>query len=330
MRIVEIGESPTLGWLESLGLTDLPGRQFFHANPRDCSASMLATLGLIVHPFDPDKVQPGDVIFVPDNDPMRVLQTTLALLLGPYGCPWDKKQTHQTLVKHLIEETFEAAHAIETGSDSLAEELGDVLMQPILHGEIAARAGTFSTAEIAREIFTKLIRRHPHVFGDVTVSDSDEVLRNWDAIKKEEKNSAGLGRSSSILDGIPPAMPALARALAVSERAARAGFEWPELDGVYSKLDEEIEELRRAVTIEERESEIGDLLFTVVNLARWYKVDSEQALRRMLHRFTLRFQRMEALSATDLSKLSAEEWDRLWNLAKQELRVRENNFLEKS
>ncbi len=330
MRIIEVGESPTLTWLEGVGLSDLLGRAYFHANPRDCSVPALSNLGLAIQAFDADKVQPGDIVFVPDNDPLRVLQTTLALLLGPHGCPWDKKQTHQTLVKHLIEETFEAAHAIESGSDSIAEELGDVLMQPILHGEIATRAGKFSTGTIAREIFTKLIRRHPHVFGDVSVSDSDEVLRNWDAIKKSEKKSKGPESSTSILDGIPPAMPALARALAISERAARAGFEWPDIEGVYTKLDEEVEELQRATTKAETEAEIGDLLFTVVNLARWHKVDAEQALRRMLHRFTLRFQRMEALSEADLTNLSPEEWDRLWNLAKQELSDFENNSHEKS
>lgn len=325
MRIVEVGASPTQQWLGSVGVDTGVERSFFHANPRDCSFQSLQALGLSVQPFEPDAVKPGDIVFVPDNDPLRVLQTTLSLLLGPHGCPWDKKQTHQTLVKHLIEETFEAAQAIETHSDSIAEELGDVLMQPILHGEIASRAGTFSTGDIAREIYTKLIRRHPHVFGDVAVADSDEVLRNWDAIKKKEKQSQSAETSTSILSGIPAAMPALARALAISERAARSGFEWPNIDGVYAKLDEELIELREATTVPEREAEVGDLLFTVVNIARWQKVDPEQALRRMLHRFTQRFQIMERLAGANLTTLSPEEWDHFWNQAKEELSRSENN-----
>ena len=323
MRIVEVGASPTVGWLEEQGIT-IPGSyQFFHANLRDTSASALTNLGLALLPFHSDQVLPGDIVFVPDNDPLRVLQTTLALLLGPHGCPWDKKQTHQTLVKHLIEESFEAAQAIETRSESIAEELGDVLMQPILHGEIATRAGTFTTGTIAREIYTKLIRRHPHVFGDVTVADSDEVLKNWDAIKKKEKQSQSNEGSASILEGIPAAMPALARALAISERAARSGFEWQDIEGVYQKLHEEIAELKTAKTKEEQEGEVGDLLFTIVNIARWQKVDPEQALRRMLHRFTQRFQIMERLANGSLTDLSADEWDRLWNLAKEELSLAE-------
>lgn len=319
MRIVEVGESPSSAWLEDQGIFLDSSARFFHANIRDCSASVLRSLGVSIESFQADSVRPGDIVFVPDNDPLRVLQTTLALLLGPHGCPWDKKQTHQTLVKHLLEESFEAAQAIETGSESVAEELGDVLMQPILHGEIAKRAGTFTTERIAREIFTKLIRRHPHVFGEVQVADSDEVLRNWDAIKKKEKESHAGSLSTSILEGIPEAMPALARALAVSERAARSGFEWPDLEGVFQKLDEEITELKEATTREEQEAEVGDLLFTVVNIARWQKVDAEQALRRMLHRFTQRFQAMEQLAGVPLTELSADEWDRLWNRAKAEL-----------
>lgn len=325
MRIVEVGASPTVGWLEEQGITIPSSHQFFHANLRDCSASALTSLGIALLPFHSDQVVPGDIVFVPDNDPLRVLQTTLALLLGPHGCPWDKKQTHQTLVKHLIEESFEAAQAIETRSESIAEELGDVLMQPILHGEIATRAGTFTTGTIAREIYTKLIRRHPHVFGDVTVADSDEVLKNWDAIKKKEKQSQSNEGSASILEGIPAAMPALARALAISERAARSGFEWPDIEGVYQKLHEEIAELKTAKTKEEQEGEVGDLLFTIVNIARWQKVDPEQALRRMLHRFTQRFQIMERLANGSLTDLSADEWDRLWNLAKEELSLAEKN-----
>lgn len=238
-------------------------------------------------------------------------------LLGPGGCPWDRAQTHETLKKHLVEETYEVLDAIDAGDlDRLKEELGDLLMQPVLHAQIEQAAGGWGIEDVARAINEKLIRRHPHVFGDATAEDPEEVLRNWDRIKREEKGN----EPASILAGVPRAMPALLRAFAISKRAARAGFEWPDLEAVFDKLREEENELREAVESGEAariESEVGDLLFTAVNLARWTGVEPEEALRRMLDRFTDRFQRMEQAAGQDLAALAPAEWDALWEEAKR-------------
>jgi tetrapyrrole methylase family protein/MazG family protein len=178
-----------------------------------------------------------------------------------------------------------------------------------MHGQISK---SFSTQSAARGLVDKLIRRHPHVFCSVEVADSEEVLKNWDRIKQSEK-----GEKQSLLAGVPTGMASLLRAFEISKRAARAGFEWPQVEAVWEKLREEENELRSAKTPEETESEVGDLLFTAVNLARWYKVEPEEALRKMLNRFTTRFQAMEAASSKPLTELSPPEWDELWNEAKK-------------
>ncbi|RYG21232.1 nucleoside triphosphate pyrophosphohydrolase [bacterium] len=257
-------------------------------------------------------------ILLPETSatPLGELVYIVDRLLGPGGCPWDQEQTHETLRKHLIEETYETVDAIDAGDlDLLREELGDLLLQPIMHAQIEKAAGGWDIDAVARGIVDKLVRRHPHVFGDVSAEDSDTVLRNWDAIKKTE------GKRSA-LSGVPRSMPALTRALSVSKRAARAGFEWPSMEGVLEKLDEEEREVREALASGDSaavEGEIGDLLFTVVNVARWAKVDPEEALRGMLDRFTVRFERMEALASAPLEELDAESWDLLWNRAKAEV-----------
>jgi len=243
-------------------------------------------------------------------------------LLGPGGCPWDQEQTHESLKRYLIEESYELIDAIDGGDESaMREELGDVLLQPLMHAQKKHLEGAWSIEEVAQGITEKLIRRHPHVFGEVAVQDSAEVLRNWDAIKRAEKGSAASSEVVSILAGVPRAMPALLLAQEVSKRAARAGFEWPDLEGVWAKFHEEEQELREALATGDRaeiESELGDLLFTVVNLARWAKVDAEDALRTMVNRFRGRFERMEELAGRPLGELSSEEWDDLWNQAKRE------------
>lgn len=243
-------------------------------------------------------------------------------LLGPGGCPWDQEQTHESLKRYLIEESYELIDAIDRSDDAaMREELGDVLLQPLMHTQKKHLEGAWSIEEVAQGITEKLIRRHPHVFGEVAVEDAAEVLRNWDAIKRAEKKDAGAPEVVSILAGVPRAMPALLLAQEVSKRAARAGFEWPDFEGVWAKFHEEEQELRDALASEDRaavESELGDLLFTVVNLARWAKVDAEDALRTMVNRFRGRFERMEELAGRPLSELSAEEWDDLWNQAKRE------------
>jgi len=253
-------------------------------------------------------------------EPSHLAETVRIIdrLLGPGGCPWDQKQTHETLRPHLVEETYEVVDAIDRGDPAgLREELGDLLLQPILHGQIAAKSGHFDAESIAEGLNQKLVRRHPHVFGTVTADTEAEVLANWDAIKAQEKGA--VQKPPSLLDGIPRSMPSLSRADAVSRRAARQGFEWPDIDGVYDKLHEEIAELRAAVHPEDQAAELGDILFTVVNLARWLKVDPEAALTQMLNRFTDRYQAMAELTPGNLSDLTPEEWEALWQRAKAQM-----------
>ncbi|MEQ1821835.1 MAG: nucleoside triphosphate pyrophosphohydrolase [Fimbriimonadaceae bacterium] len=250
-----------------------------------------------------------DAIIVPLG-PTEEIIVLVDRLLGPGGCPWDQAQTHNSLKRHLLEEAYEVLDAIDSGdSQHLEEEVGDLLLQPVMHGQIAS---DFSTQSAARRLVDKLIRRHPHVFGETKVADADEVLRNWDAIKKSEMGDT----PKSLLAGVPTGMASLLRAHEISKRAARAGFEWPDVDAVWEKMREEEEELKSASTADEIESEIGDLLFTAVNVARWYGVEPEEALRKMLNRFTNRFQRMEAHSPKPLVELSPTEWDELWCEAK--------------
>jgi tetrapyrrole methylase family protein / MazG family protein len=238
-------------------------------------------------------------------------------LLGPGGCPWDQAQTHESLKRHLIEEAYEVIEAIdENSTEKLKEELGDLLLQPIMHAQMACRDGRFCSEDVAKGIVEKLVRRHPHVFGEIDVTTAEEVLQNWDEIKKQEK---GASQSQSVLAGVPRAMPALLRAYEISKRAARSGFEWPDEEAVFDKLREEERELREAISSgNERdiEAELGDMLFTIVNIARWRKIEPEDALRKMLDRFTERFQHMEAASTRPLKELSPAEWDDLWNSAK--------------
>lgn len=257
------------------------------------------------------------------------LHQLIARLRGPGGCPWDREQDHLSLRTHLLEEACEAMEAIEGGDDlDLIEELGDLMMQPVLHAQIAAETQRFDVVRVLQQLCDKLIRRHPHVFGEVEVADSSDVLRNWEAIKQEEKRVRGKPAPTSILDGVPMALPALALAAQVSKKAARAGFEWPDLPGVLEKLHEEIGELEETLTHPEPArsdrfaEEIGDLLFTVVNVARWQKVDPELALRDTVARFRQRFALMESAAQARgqaLADLSLEEWDQLWESAKHHL-----------
>ncbi len=244
-------------------------------------------------------------------------------LLGPGGCPWDQEQTHESLKRHLIEEAYELIQAIDDNDpEKMKEELGDVLLQPVMHAQMQAIKGGYDTDDVANLLVDKLIRRHPHVFdsplsacgeGNIT---SDQVLKNWDEIKKQEK-----GEPQSVLEGVPKAMPALLRAYEVSKRAARTGFEWETQDDVWKKLEEEEQELKHAIENQEGiEDEVGDLLFTVVNIARWNQVEPEDALRKMLDRFTQRFQAMEQKTHKPLRELNPKEWDDLWNQVKIERR----------
>jgi len=201
-------------------------------------------------------------------------------LLGPGGCPWDQAQTHESLKQTLVEESYEVLAAIDHGSqETLREELGDLLLQPVMHAQMEKRDGGWDIDDVADAISDKLVRRHPHVFGDTEAHTADEVLKNWDRIKMEEKGVI----DSSILGDVPIGMASLLRAHVVSRRAARAGFEWPGVEAVFEKLREEERELKEAIASGDTaaiESEIGDLLFTVVNIARWVDVEPEDALRR--------------------------------------------------
>ena len=260
-----------------------------------------------------DEVGKDDLVLIPEGDPMLRLRTIVDLLRSPHGCPWDREQTHTSLRKPLLEEAYEFIDAVDADDDpAMREELGDLLLQPILHAAIAKQRGAFDLDDAATAIADKLERRHPHVFGETEVTGTEDVLKNWDAIKRTEGKASALG-------GVPRAMPALDRAMTISRRAARVGFEWPDHAGVFAKLDEEVAEVREAFASGDQgriESEIGDLLFTVVNLARWSKIEPEEALNGMLDRFSARFERMAAEDETALTELSPDEWEARWSRAK--------------
>jgi tetrapyrrole methylase family protein/MazG family protein len=252
------------------------------------------------------------------------LHGIIAQLRAPGGCPWDREQTHATLRTHLLEETYETLDAIDRADDTdLREELGDLLMQPLMHADIAAEEKRFDIVDVLEGISDKLVRRHPHVFGDVVVSDANEVLTNWDAIKKQEKAGRTIAETS-ILDNVPPTLPSLSRALKISKKAAKVGFEWPDIDGVLDKLREETREVEAEIesgSDARLAEELGDLLFTAVNIARWRKIDPELALRDGVARFERRFRAMEAEAAArgqELKSLSPEGWDALWNAVKSD------------
>jgi MazG family protein len=234
-------------------------------------------------------------------------------LLAPDGCPWDREQTLESLRPYVIEEAHEVVDAIDSGSpEELREELGDLLLQVVFQAELARAKGWFGPDDVVSAICDKLVRRHPHVFGTVKVSGSDEVVTNWEAIKAEEK--AGRG----VLDGVPKALPALLRALRVGEKAARVGFDWPDLNGARSKVDEELAELDAALAsgdVAHAGRELGDVLFALVSVARKANLDPEAALRGTLDRFTQRVRGAEALAVErglSLSGVAPETLEQLW------------------
>jgi tetrapyrrole methylase family protein/MazG family protein len=243
----------------------------------------------------------------------------MAALRAPGGCPWDREQTHQSLVPYLIEETYETVDAIADGTPAaLKEELGDVALQIAFHAQLAAEAGTFTLDDVFRACAEKLVRRHPHVF-DATAArarTAADVVGQWDEIKQREGKPP---RGPSLLDGAPKGLPALAKAQHVQTRAARVGFDWAQTEDVFAKLDEEIAELRETLADTDRDRiahELGDVLFTVVNLARRLHLDPESSLRGSITRFAARFAHMERSAARPLAELSATDLDRLWEQAK--------------
>jgi tetrapyrrole methylase family protein/MazG family protein len=232
-------------------------------------------------------------------------------LLGPGGCPWDQEQTHESLRRHMVEEAYELVEAIESGDPAaLREELGDVLLQPVMHAQMDERDGLPGIDAVAAAVSEKLVRRHPHVFGDLEVSDAATVLQNWDSLKSAEKPTA------SVLGGVSRSMPALLQANELGKRAARQGFDWPDVEGVWEKLHEEAEELREAWGTERASDELGDLLFAAVNLGRWAGVDAEEALRAQCRRFVERFDAMALAAGGSLRGLSLDEMEALWSQAK--------------
>jgi XTP/dITP diphosphohydrolase/ATP diphosphatase len=249
----------------------------------------------------------------------------MARLRGPDGCPWDREQTFDSIKRHTLEETYEVFDAIERRAwPDLKDELGDLLLQVLFYAQMASEAGYFTLHDVASNLNAKLIRRHPHIFGDVVASDSDAVLRNWEQIKQSEKK-ASPNSQSSMLDDIPRAMPAVLEAAKLGSRAAKVGFDWPSADGLFDKLEEEISELKAELpqsmsgqSMSAIEAELGDLLFTTVNLARHLKVDPEAALRATNAKFRRRFAAMESAAggADVLAASTPSELDLLWNQAK--------------
>lgn len=253
---------------------------------------------------------------------LKKLIETIEILRSPGGCPWDREQNHKSLRENLLQETYEALDAIDRENDKdLKEELGDVLLQVVLHSQIATEEDKFDIEDVAKGITDKLIRRHPHVFSDLKVKDSEEVMVNWEKIKREEKPER-----KSALSGIAPTLPALLAAQEFSKKAVKAGFEWSNIESLRECFESEIKEFDREVEAgnkELMEEEFGDMLFAMVNMARWYKIDPEIALINANKKFKKRFQLMEDFAekeAKDLSEYDIDELEDFWKRAKQVLK----------
>lgn len=239
------------------------------------------------------------------------------------GCPWDREQTHQTLKPFLIEEAYEVVEAIDEGDPKqIMEELGDLLFQVVFHAQVAAERREFTIGQVLAATADKMVRRHPHVFGDATASTAGEVLEQWEELKRKERNAAAAVPISA-LDGVPRELPGLLRAQRLQDKAARVGFDWPEISGVTAKIEEELGELREAMESaapEEIEEELGDVLFSLVNLARFLNLSAEEALRKSITRFSTRFQYIEEALQRDgryLGGVDLEEMEQLWQQAKR-------------
>jgi MazG family protein len=251
---------------------------------------------------------------------------TIARLRAPDGCPWDREQDHRSLARYLLEETYEVLEAIHEGDpNKLKEELGDLLLQIVLHAQIASEAGKFDMQDVADGINQKMISRHPHVFAKGDAKTADEVVQRWEELKEEEAEKKG--EQKSVVDKVPNTLPALLKALKVSEKAVSVGFEWDNTEHVWEKLESEVEELHVELTRPEPERsrkeielELGDVLFTLVNIARWQKMNPEESLLMAIDKFRVRFRKMEELTSRPLKELSKEELNDLWEEAKRRLR----------
>lgn len=253
-----------------------------------------------------------------DLGSFAALENIIARLRAPDGCPWDRKQTHASIKPYLIEEAYEVLQALdEESSGKLCEELGDLLLQILLHAQIASEAREFEMKDVIHGIATKLIRRHPHVFGESDVNDAEEVALEWEVLKQDERKP-----DDSLLSSVPRGMPALSYSHSIQRRAAGVGFDWNEFGEVLEKMTEELRELERACTPQQKIHEFGDILFALVNVARWQGVDLEEALRLANERFCQRFRYMEELCQKRgilLAELSLAEMDALWDEAKRNI-----------
>ena len=254
-----------------------------------------------------------------DSYGVKDLEEIVRILRAPGGCPWDAEQTHQSIRRNFLEEAYEAVEAIDEDSpEHLEEELGDVLLQVVMHARMEEEAGRFNLDGVADGICKKLIYRHPHVFGDVSVSGTGEVLSNWEALKRKEKGQA---TNTDALEAVARSLPALWRAEKVQKKARKAGFDWPDVSGALDKLSEELSELKEAVANGGNVAEeLGDLLFSAVNAARFLKVDPEDALNGATDKFIGRFRRVEAGAAGQgkaMEDMSLAELDQLWDRAKE-------------
>ena len=249
---------------------------------------------------------------------LKDLETIVSILRSPGGCPWDAEQDHKSLRRALLEESCEVIEAIDEESPAhLQEELGDVLLQVVFHADVEREAGRFDLEAVADGICKKLIYRHPHVFGDVKVADSEEVLVNWDQLKRQEKSQETY---TDTLTAVAKSLPALWRAEKVQKKAKKAGFDWPDASGALDKLSEELAELKEAMAQETNvEEELGDLLFSMVNVSRFLKADPEEALNAATEKFISRFAKVEEMALAqgkDMAQMSLEELDKLWERAK--------------
>lgn len=255
---------------------------------------------------------------LPNGSAFEDFQEIVARLRAPDGCPWDREQTHTSLRTNLLEEAYEALQALDDEDmPGMREEFGDLLLQIVLHAQISFEEADFKMTDVVQGISHKIVSRHPHVFGEVEVDGVHGVLQNWEKLKAAER--AAKGEAKGLLDGVPSALPALNQAQGIQDRAARVGFDWPEIDGVLAKIGEELAELQAASSAEEKADELGDLLFAVVNVARWMRIDAESALRGTNGRFRARFSYIEQAArkqGREVSQMSFEEMDLLWEEAK--------------
>ena len=255
---------------------------------------------------------------------LEELIAVIAKLRAPDGCPWDREQTHYSLRPNMLEEAYEAVDAInENNMPHLKEELGDVLLQVLLHSQIASENGDFDIEDVAKELKEKLIHRHPHVFGNAKIKTANQVKDEWDKLKAQEKTER-----ISAMDGLSQSQAALITAMKISKRAVKQGFEWPDEKTLYECIISEFEEFKEATALKDKlhmEEEFGDILFATVNLARWNKIDAEQALIKANKKFEKRFRKMEELATKPLVEYSFDEYDKLWKAAKKDIKENERH-----